>query len=164
MAGEGRPMQGCQTSRRAIVSFLREAAAAAKGSLSAGEAVHAHMMKLAFLGETTSSIHLLNMYARCGRTDDARKVFVEMPERNVVSWSAIIAGHARCAEPRSALYWGKEMHVAGVTPTQFALASLAQACSDLSDVARGKQIHAQVAIAFLQFLVVCIECQASNVC
>ncbi|CAN6456572.1 unnamed protein product [Victoria cruziana] len=139
-------MQGCQTSRWAIVSFLREAAAA-KGSLSAGEAVHAHMTKLAFLGETTSSIHLLNMYARCGRTDDARKVFVEMPERNVVSWSAIIAGHARCAEPCSALYWGKEMHVAGVTPTQFALASLAQACSDLSDVARGKQIHAQAIIS-----------------
>ncbi|KAF3777605.1 Pentatricopeptide repeat-containing protein [Nymphaea thermarum] len=117
------------------------------GSPSAGEAVHAHMMKVGILHEITSSNHLLNMYARCGRTDDARKVFVEMPERNIVSWSAMIAGHARCGEPCSALNWGKEMHVAGVTPTQFALASLAQACSDLRDVARGKQIHAQAIIS-----------------
>ncbi|XP_031482312.1 pentatricopeptide repeat-containing protein At4g13650-like [Nymphaea colorata] len=138
-------MLGSKTSRWVIVSFLRDAAT--MGSASAGEAVHAHMMKVGLLHEITSSNHLLNMYARCGRTDDARKVFVEMPERNIVSWSAMIAGHARCGEPCSALNWGKEMHVAGVTPTQFALASLGQACSDLRDVARGKQIHAQAIIS-----------------
>ncbi|KAL6185700.1 hypothetical protein ACLB2K_041827 [Fragaria x ananassa] len=35
---------------------------------------------------------LVDMYMKCGRHDDARKVFSAMPSRNVVSWSALIAG------------------------------------------------------------------------
>lgn len=35
------------------------------------------------------------MYAKCGSLEDARKVFDEMPERNLITWSAMIGGYVR---------------------------------------------------------------------
>ncbi|KAM1466312.1 hypothetical protein ACFX2I_031523 [Malus domestica] len=40
---------------------------------------------------------LLDMYMKCGYHDDARKVFKELPSKNVVSWSALIAGYVQWA-------------------------------------------------------------------
>ena len=34
------------------------------------------------------------MYFECGRSNDARKVFDKMSERNVVSWNSVIGGYA----------------------------------------------------------------------
>lgn len=36
---------------------------------------------------------LITMYGKCGDLGNARKVFDEMPVRNVVSWSALMAGY-----------------------------------------------------------------------
>jgi pentatricopeptide repeat protein len=38
---------------------------------------------------------VISMYARCGRPDDACRVFEEMRHRDVVSWNAMISGYAR---------------------------------------------------------------------
>lgn len=43
----------------------------------------------------------MNMYAKCGRMLDARRLFDEMPDRNVVSWTVILAGSLRCEGIRS---------------------------------------------------------------
>lgn len=37
---------------------------------------------------------LVDMYAKCGRIEDAREVFDRMPKRNVVTWTVMIAGYA----------------------------------------------------------------------
>ncbi|XP_054790741.1 putative pentatricopeptide repeat-containing protein At5g37570 isoform X4 [Prosopis cineraria] len=36
---------------------------------------------------------LIDMYGKCRKTSDARKVFDEMTERNVVSWTAMVVGY-----------------------------------------------------------------------
>lgn len=38
---------------------------------------------------------LMDMYAKCGEISDCRKVFDGMSNRNTVTWSSIIAAHAR---------------------------------------------------------------------
>lgn len=38
---------------------------------------------------------LVSMYAKCGSLEDARKVFDEMSERNLITWSAMIGGYVR---------------------------------------------------------------------
>ncbi|KAK9673626.1 hypothetical protein RND81_12G179600 [Saponaria officinalis] len=40
------------------------------------------------------------MYGECGRIDCARKVFDEMPERNVVAWNALLTACFRCGDLR----------------------------------------------------------------
>ncbi|XP_056172415.1 pentatricopeptide repeat-containing protein At4g21065-like [Syzygium oleosum] len=39
---------------------------------------------------------LLHLYARSGQLDDARKLFDEMPRRDVFSWNAMLSAHAKC--------------------------------------------------------------------
>ncbi|KAI6681901.1 hypothetical protein NL676_035782 [Syzygium grande] len=39
---------------------------------------------------------LLHLYARSGQHDDARKLFDEMPMRDVFSWNAMLSVHAKC--------------------------------------------------------------------
>ncbi|KAJ8565581.1 hypothetical protein K7X08_008157 [Anisodus acutangulus] len=67
---------------------------ASNGLLSLGQQVHCDVVKMGYLGNVYSASALLDMYAKCGKVDDANKVFQRMPERNYVSWNAIIAGYA----------------------------------------------------------------------
>ncbi|KAF5179513.1 Pentatricopeptide repeat [Thalictrum thalictroides] len=38
---------------------------------------------------------LIDMYAKCGKVDTARKLFDKMPKRDVVAWSAMVSGSLR---------------------------------------------------------------------
>ncbi|KZV18854.1 pentatricopeptide repeat-containing protein mitochondrial-like [Dorcoceras hygrometricum] len=51
---------------------------------------------------------LVDMYAKCGHLEDARKVFDEIPCRNVVSWTSMINGYVQNDYPREALLLFKE--------------------------------------------------------
>ena len=46
---------------------------------------------------------LLDSYAKCGDLRSARKVFDEMPVRDVATWNALLAGLAQGTEPDLAL-------------------------------------------------------------
>lgn len=59
---------------------------------------------------------LLHMYVKCGRVRDAHKMFDGMGERNVVGYSALIAGYARGGSVETALRLFDEMKGAGVEP------------------------------------------------
>ncbi|KAL9234797.1 hypothetical protein vseg_009623 [Gypsophila vaccaria] len=48
-----------------------------------------------FVGTT-----LVSMYGECGRIEYARKLFDEMPERNVVAWNALLTACFRCGDLR----------------------------------------------------------------
>ena len=49
---------------------------------------------------------LINMYARCGSIKESRRVFDRIPERDLISWTAIICGYGmhRLAEDAELLF------------------------------------------------------------
>ncbi|KAF7123962.1 hypothetical protein RHSIM_Rhsim12G0004900 [Rhododendron simsii] len=57
---------------------------------------------------------LVSMYARCGEVDDARKLFDEMPEKDVVSWNSMISGYACKGRWREAFELFESMRMQGV--------------------------------------------------
>ncbi|KAF5780868.1 putative tetratricopeptide-like helical domain superfamily [Helianthus annuus] len=54
------------------------------------------------------------MYAKCGRVVDARKCFYCMPERNTVSWNALISGYVETGDRFNCFSLFKSMHKEGV--------------------------------------------------
>ncbi|RZC06073.1 Pentatricopeptide repeat-containing protein, mitochondrial [Glycine soja] len=66
------------------------------------------LQKSPFIGTTSSSF--VSLYLRCGRMDLARKVFNEIPERDVVAWTALIIEHVHNGEPQKGLRCLRHMH------------------------------------------------------
>ncbi|KAK3228372.1 hypothetical protein Dsin_000253 [Dipteronia sinensis] len=87
---------------------------------------------------------LIDMYSKCGCSDDARKIFNEMPIRNVVSWSTLIAGYVQCNRFMDALNVFKDMLADGVKPNQSTLTSVLTACAQVGALDQGRWIHGYI--------------------
>ncbi|XP_012465124.1 pentatricopeptide repeat-containing protein At3g21470 [Gossypium raimondii] len=68
-----------------------------------GKSLHAESIKFGVAIDLHIASSLLSMYSRCGNLIDSRKVFDEMPERNVVTWNAMIGGYFKNGDRESAL-------------------------------------------------------------
>ncbi|EEF30114.1 pentatricopeptide repeat-containing protein, putative [Ricinus communis] len=117
------------------------------GSLEAlelGRQVHAYSIK----GNVESDIFLQNglidMYAKCGSLNDARKVFDDMTIRNVVSYNALIEGYSTLEQLSEAMNLFREMRHGMLSPSFLTFVSLLGASATLSALELGKQIHALI--------------------
>lgn len=68
-----------------------------------GKALHAESVKSGSDSDVVVATSVLGMYAKRGDIVDARKVFDFMPQRNVVSWNAMISGYLAGNDTLSAL-------------------------------------------------------------
>lgn len=57
--------------------------------------VHAHVTKFGAHADVYVGTTLLDSYAKCGDVEMARRLFDQMPVRNVVSWNSMISGLAK---------------------------------------------------------------------
>ncbi|XP_022942610.1 pentatricopeptide repeat-containing protein At5g08305 [Cucurbita moschata] len=67
-----------------------------------GMAVHVHVAKTGHEVDRFVMNSLIHMYASCGDIALARKVFDEMPTKNLVSWNAMLDGYAKCGDVNTA--------------------------------------------------------------
>ncbi|CAF2101622.1 putative pentatricopeptide repeat-containing protein At3g13770, mitochondrial [Brassica napus] len=109
-----------------------------KRALREGQRVHAHMIKTLYFPSTYLQNRLLILYGKCDRLQDAHKVLDEMPEKNVVSWTAMISRYSQTGHSSEALTVFAEMMRADGKPNHFTFASVLTSCSGSSV---GKQVH-----------------------
>ncbi|KAG0469574.1 hypothetical protein HPP92_016274 [Vanilla planifolia] len=69
------------------------------------------------------------MYSKCGCVDKAYRVFCDMHERSVVTWSAMISGLARNGYGREAIDTFNEMIKEGIVPDGQVFTGVLSACS-----------------------------------
>ncbi|XP_020105578.1 pentatricopeptide repeat-containing protein At1g05750, chloroplastic-like [Ananas comosus] len=84
---------------------------------------------------------LLSALARCGRPDDARRAFDDMPRPTPVSWAALVSAYARAGRPADALAALRRARRAGAPPTEAALVSSLSAAAALGALAEGERAH-----------------------
>ncbi|EEF52144.1 pentatricopeptide repeat-containing protein, putative [Ricinus communis] len=90
------------------------------------------------------STAILEMYVKCGAVDDARKEFDRMGQRDIVAWSAMIAGYAQNGRSNEALELFECMRREKVKPNDVTLVSVLSACVQLGSVEMGNYIGSYV--------------------
>lgn len=78
-------------------------------AISEGKQVHLRVLQSGFCRNKIVQTSILDMYAKCGLVCDARKVFDEMCERDVVAWTAMICGYTKVGMMDEALWLFENM-------------------------------------------------------
>ncbi|KAK6925725.1 E motif [Dillenia turbinata] len=89
---------------------------------------------------------LVRMYAGCNEIGLARKVFEEMGQRDLASWSSMIAGYVACGQPLDALLVFEHMKLAHEKPNSITLVSLLSACAFIPNISTGELIHSYIIV------------------
>ncbi|KAK9148057.1 hypothetical protein Scep_006814 [Stephania cephalantha] len=114
-------------------------ACAASGALELGKWVHAFMEKHVMDIDLELNTALVNMYAKCGSIERARKIFDEMPERDAKAWSSMIVGLAIHGLAEEALETFDRMLAAYVRPNQVTFLGVLSACAHGGLVVDGRR-------------------------
>ncbi|KAK3194425.1 hypothetical protein Dsin_025735 [Dipteronia sinensis] len=80
---------------------------------------------------------MIDMFTKCGSLNEARKVFDEMPRRDLASWSSMICGAVQSGELFEALCLFKRMRLEGLRPDSVIVTSVLPICSRLEDKQMG---------------------------
>ncbi|KAL9237271.1 hypothetical protein vseg_011844 [Gypsophila vaccaria] len=109
--------------------------------VNAGRGIHCFAVKAGVILIPEVRNALLTMYMKCGGMSDALQVFSMSTDKNPITWSAIITGLAQIGNSKKALKLFSDMHFSGFKPSEYTFVGVINACSDISDVREGKQIH-----------------------
>ncbi|XP_057864380.2 pentatricopeptide repeat-containing protein At2g33680 [Cryptomeria japonica] len=116
-------------------------ACASPEALDPGKQVHALLIKSGFQSDICVGASLVTMYAKCGCVEGFVKVYETIPEADVVSWNAMIAGYAQNGYGEEALQHFTQMLQAVLMPDFFTFASILKVCANLAILEQGKQVH-----------------------
>ncbi|WJZ81780.1 hypothetical protein VitviT2T_001601 [Vitis vinifera] len=109
-----------------------------------GKSVHGCALKSRYELDLYVGVALLDLYTKSGDIDDARRAFEEIPKKDVIPWSFMIARYAQSDQSKEAVEMFFQMRQALVLPNQFTFASVLQACATMEGLNLGNQIHCHV--------------------
>ncbi|KAG0467465.1 hypothetical protein HPP92_018432 [Vanilla planifolia] len=110
-------------------------------ALSHGRETHAFLLRHWIKGDVFADNALMDMYAKCGLLQEARKVFEGMPKRDVASWNIMIDAYASHGQGEDALRLFSSMKSAADDVTLVAVLS---ACSHSGLVQAGLEVFARI--------------------
>ncbi|KAK7309848.1 hypothetical protein RJT34_06916 [Clitoria ternatea] len=110
-----------------FVSIL--SACAHLGALDIGIWIHGYLSRERIPLSIRLSTSLLDMYAKCGNLELAKRLFDSMPGRDIVCWNAMISGLAMHGDGTNALKLFHDMEKTGMKPDDITFISVFTACS-----------------------------------
>ncbi|XP_052190858.1 pentatricopeptide repeat-containing protein At2g36730-like [Diospyros lotus] len=110
-------------------------------SLESCKQVHNHVLKFGLELDLHVVNGLVRSYSISSDLSGARKVFEEMPDRNLSIWTTMICGYAQnfCADEALELF--DQMTADGFEPNGATLASVLSACAQSGCLDLGRRIH-----------------------
>ncbi|GAV72691.1 PPR domain-containing protein/PPR_2 domain-containing protein/PPR_3 domain-containing protein/DYW_deaminase domain-containing protein [Cephalotus follicularis] len=108
------------------------------------EQIHARIIYHGFGSSTVVCNPLIDLYAKNGYVDLAKKVFEKIFLKDSVSWVAMISGLSQNGYEKEAISLFCRMHVSGIIPTPYAISSVLSACTKEGLFEVGEQLHGLV--------------------
>lgn len=115
-----------------------------------GRKVHSDIVKLGFELDLLICNTLVAMYVKSANIDDAHLVFMSIPEKDVVTWNALISGYAHHGCNLKALHLFMDMYHDVCEPTLVTYLCIIKACASILALDEGRLIHALIVKNFLE--------------
>ncbi|XP_043712266.1 pentatricopeptide repeat-containing protein At2g17210 [Telopea speciosissima] len=122
-------MNQLQEKPNAVTMLSLLEACAVSADLRRSKWAHAIAIRRGLSTEVEVGTAILDVYSNCGEIDLSRRVFDHMLERNVISWSAMIAAYGMNSRANDALALLAEMELQGMKPNAVTILSVLSACS-----------------------------------
>lgn len=106
-----------------------------------GNEIHGFVVRNGLDLDIFIGISLMSLYINCRKVLSARVLFDRMEDRSLVCWNTIISGYAQIGLPNEAINLFREMLSDGVQLSEIAIMSVLGACSQLSALRLGKELH-----------------------
>eukprot|EP01018_Ginkgo_biloba_P012288 Gb_00683 [translate_table: standard] len=135
-------LAGMESNEFTLASVL--GACASLTALGHGKQIHTYIIRSGFQSDVSVASALVDVYCKCGSLGDARQVFDNILERNMVSWNSMIGGYAQNEHGEDALKLFCDMQWAGMMPNQVTFTSVLRACASLTVLEQGKQVFVQI--------------------
>ncbi|XP_057492279.1 putative pentatricopeptide repeat-containing protein At3g01580 [Actinidia eriantha] len=110
-------------------------------NLRAGRSVHGFAIRMGFDCGLSLGNALLNLYAKTDALTAANRLFRKMEQKDVISWSTVIAAHVQNGAAAQALEIFDEMIDQRFEPNAVSVINALQACEATCNLEKGKKIH-----------------------
>lgn len=106
-------------------------------ALSWGRETHSCIIKPEYDSDVFVGSSLIDMYAKCGRLEDARRTFNNLNSKNLVTWNTMLTGYAQHGFGTEALNLFALMQKNGVKPNSITFIGVLSACVHIGLVDKG---------------------------
>ncbi|KAJ0988743.1 hypothetical protein J5N97_007099 [Dioscorea zingiberensis] len=128
-------------------SILR--ASACLALLGLGKQLHSYIIQCGYMASVFSGSAMLDLYAKCGCLSETVRLFDEMPERNIVSWNAMIAAYAQNGQGKNAIQLFREMLKMCIEPDFVSFLNILSACSHAGLVDEGLEFFEHMSTTYM---------------
>lgn len=125
-------------------------ACAEEKALKFGRQLHGAIIKKTCKNDVYIGTSLVDMYAKCGEILDSRKVFDEMMNRNIFTWTSIIAGYTREGLGEEAINLFRVMKRRKIIANNLTIVSILRASGLIGAIQIGKEVHAKIIKSCIQ--------------
>ncbi|GMH25470.1 hypothetical protein Nepgr_027313 [Nepenthes gracilis] len=127
------------------------AACSSQEFLAQGKAVHALAIVAGLQDNIVVGNALVTLYGKCGLMIEAQRVFQVMPQQDIITWNALIGGHAENEEPNDALKVFCLMRRGGLPVNYITVVNVLASFSSPPDlIKKGMPIHAHIVCSGLE--------------
>ena len=120
-------------------------------ALELSKQIHGLIIKFGVSLNIFAGSSLVDVYSKCCYVRDARLVFEEMNEKDIVVWNAMFFGYTQQLENEEALKLYSSLQFSREKPNEFTFAALITAASNLASLPHGQQFHNQLVKMGLDF-------------
>ncbi|KAL0442366.1 UNVERIFIED_CONTAM: Pentatricopeptide repeat-containing protein [Sesamum latifolium] len=116
-------------------------ACAGLAALRLGKELHGNIIRRGLEERCYVGSAITDMYAKCGRLDLGHQIFLRTPERDSVCWNSMITNCSQNGKPEVAIDLFCRMGLEGAKYDCVSISAALSACTHLSALRHGKQIH-----------------------
>lgn len=119
-----------------------------------GIRIHANIIGSGLESEIVLATGLVNMYAKCGRLENASELFISLTEQNTILWTAMIQGCLQQDHSGRALELYRRMFLEALLPDSVTYSSIFDSCASQGALTTGKLVHANIVASGSQFNII----------